>query len=187
MSIVELVLIAVGLSMDAFAVSLCKGISVPKVKPRHMLITGAWFGAFQAAMPIAGYFLGGTFAGYIEAFDHWIAFILLCVIGGKMILDAFKPDEEKSELNPFAFSAMLVMAVATSIDALAVGLTFAMLPAVNIWLAIALIGGITFTLSAVGVKAGSIFGSKLKSKAEFIGGLILIAIGIKILIEHLFF
>ena len=185
MGIWEIVLIALGLSMDAFAVSLCKGIGAGKVKIKHMLIVGLWFGCFQAAMPLGGYFLGGTFSGYIESFDHWIAFVLLLFIGGKMIFDSFKKDEDKKETNPFAFTVMLLMAVATSIDALAVGITFAFLPDVNIWLAIGIIGALTFILSAAGTKIGSIFGNKLSSKAEFIGGLILIAMGVKILVEHL--
>lgn len=187
MSIVELILIAAGLSMDAFAVSMCKGMCVPKVKIKHMVIVGLWFGIFQAAMPVAGYYLGSTFSGYIETFDHWVAFALLGLIGGKMIFDSFKKDEEKCQPHPFAFKVMLLMAIATSIDALAVGVTFALLPDINIWLAVGIIGAFTFTLSAVGVKIGRVFGGKLKSKAEFIGGLILIALGIKILIEHLFF
>ena len=187
MGIAELIILALGLAMDAFAVSVCKGLSVEKVRVKHMLIAGLWFGLFQAVMPLAGYFLGTTFAGYIETFDHWIAFILLGFIGVKMLTDAFSKDEKKESDGSFGFKVMLLMAVATSIDALAVGITFALLPSVNIWLAISIIGVITFALAACGVKIGSVFGDKFKSKAEFTGGLILIAIAIKILIEHLFF
>lgn len=184
MSIVELLLIAVGLSMDAFAVSVCKGLSTQKLKPTHYLIIGAWFGGFQALMPLIGYFFGSTFEKYITSFDHWIAFVLLALIGGNMLKEGFSKDEENVDPS-FSFKTMLVLALATSIDALAVGVTFALLPDVNIVAAVSLIGCVTFALSAVGLKVGNIFGTKYKSKAEIAGGVILILIGLKILLEHL--
>ncbi len=184
MSTLELFIIAVGLSMDAFAVAICKGLSVKSLKPRHMLIVGLYFGAFQGLMPLAGYFLGRQFQDYIVAFDHWIAFVLLCIIGGNMIREAVKGEEEEC-CESFGVKAMLPMAVATSIDALAVGVTFGFMPDVNIWFAVAFIGIITFTLSAIGVKIGNVFGAKFKAKAEFAGGIILILMGLKILLEHL--
>ncbi|MBQ8403551.1 MAG: manganese efflux pump [Clostridia bacterium] len=184
MSTFELFIIAVGLSMDAFAVAICKGLSVKSLKPRHMLIVGLYFGAFQGLMPLAGYFLGKQFEEYITKFDHWIAFVLLCVIGGNMIREAIKGEAEECG-DSFGVKAMLPMAVATSIDALAVGVTFGFMPDVNIWFAIIFIGVITFALSAIGVKIGNVFGAKFKAKAELTGGIILIAMGIKILLEHL--
>ncbi len=184
MGLLELLLIAVGLAMDAFAVSICKGLATPKVAPRHMLIVGAWFGGFQALMPLIGYFLGSTFSEYIEKFDHWIAFLLLLFIGGNMIREAIWGGDEES-CACFGFKTMFTMAIATSIDALAVGVTFALLPNVNIWFAIGSIGVITFLLSAAGVKFGSILGEKNKTRAEIAGGAILILMGIKILLEHL--
>ena len=184
MGILELLLIAVGLSMDAFAVSVCKGLSVGKTKLKHYVITGLWFGGFQALMPFIGYLLGSTFEKYIVSFDHWVAFILLSVIGINMIRESF--DKEKNETDAsFSFKNMFLLAVATSIDALAVGITFALLPDVNIFLAISFIGIITFILSGIGIKIGNIFGMKYKSVAERMGGIILILIGLKILIEHL--
>lgn len=187
MRLIELFLIAVGLSMDAFAVSVCKGLATKQITTKHLLITGAWFGGFQALMPAAGYLLGSTFESYITSLDHWIAFILLSFIGGNMIHESFDKNNETSSDNSFSVKTMFVLAVATSIDALAVGITFALLPDVNITAAVLFIGIITFTLSATGLKVGSIFGLKYKTKAEFAGGLILIIIGIKILIEHLGF
>lgn len=184
MSIVEVFLIAVGLSMDAFAVSVCKGLSVQKIKVKHYFIVGAWFGGFQALMPFLGYLLGSTFQKYITAVDHWIAFVLLVIIGANMIREAFSKEESKSN-DSFSFGTMLLLAVATSIDALAVGITFALLPDVNITAAVLFIGSITFVLSAVGLKIGNVFGLKYKSKAELAGGAILVLIGIKILLEHL--
>jgi putative Mn2+ efflux pump MntP len=187
LSFIEILLIGIGLSMDAFAVSICKGLSVGEVKPKHMLISGLWFGGFQALMPLVGYALGSTFEQYIRSFDHWIAFILLAVIGGNMVKESREKCESCNEQNSsFAVLTMLVLAVATSIDALAVGVTFAFLQ-VNIWAAIGIIGITTFVFSAAGVKIGSVFGAKYKSKAELFGGLVLIGIGIKILVEHLFF
>lgn len=184
MGIVELLILAIGLSMDAFAVSICKGLAVNKVKPRHMLITGLWFGGFQALMPLLGYFLGATFEKYVTAIDHYIAFVLLGAIGANMIKEAFSKEEDESNCD-FSFKTMFLMAVATSIDALAVGITFALLPDVKIIPAVSFIGIITFSLSALGVKLGNVFGAKYKSKAEFAGGVILILLGIKILLEHL--
>lgn len=184
MGLLELFLIAVGLSMDAFAVSVCKGLSTQKLKIKHYLIIGAWFGGFQALMPTVGYFLGSTFEKYITSYDHWIAFVLLGFIGGNMIREGLSKEEEKAN-DSFAAKTMVVLAVATSIDALAVGITFALLPDVNIVAAVAFIGAITFIISALGLKVGNIFGMKYKSKAEIVGGVILILIGVKILLEHL--
>lgn len=186
MGIIELFVLAIGLSMDAFAVAICKGLSVEKVNQKHMLLTGIWFGGFQALMPLIGYFLGTTFENYVVKVDHWIAFILLGAIGINMIREAFSKEENESNCD-FRFKTMFIMAVATSIDALAVGITFALLPDVNIWYAVSFIGVITFIFSATGVKLGSVFGAKYKAKAEMLGGVILIILGTKILIEHLFF
>ncbi len=191
MGIAELLITAIALSMDAFAVSICKGLSAGKIKAKHMLICGLWFGGFQALMPLIGYFLGAAFADYITSFDHWIAFVLLGFIGGKMLLEAFgKEEAEECDCGAdtaFSPATMLTMAIATSIDALAVGITFALLPDVDIAFAVSSIGVITLLISAVGVKIGSVFGAKYKSVAEICGGAILVIMGIKILIEHLFF
>ncbi len=184
MDLWELFLIAVGLSMDAFAVSVCKGLATKEVKPKHFLIVGLWFGGFQALMPTLGYLLGSAFQQYITRLDHWIAFILLALIGGNMIRESFSKDEEPAN-GSFSVKIMFLMAVATSIDALAVGITFALLPDVNIIAAVAFIGVITFVLSGIGLKIGNVFGARYKSKAEFAGGLILVLMGIKILLEHL--
>ncbi len=184
MGIAELFILAVGLSMDAFAVSVCKGLALRDVRLGHMLTAGAWFGGFQALMPTAGYFLGVGFRGYIASFDHWIAFILLSFIGIGMIRES-RSDEQQDTDASMAAGKMCLLAVATSIDALMAGVTFAFLK-VNILLAALFIGIITFLLSAVGVKAGSVFGTKYRSAAELIGGVILILLGVKILIEHLF-
>ena len=180
MGLLELFILAVGLSMDAFAVSICKGLSLGKIKAKHMCIAGAWFGGFQALMPLIGYFLGSFFAEAITKYDPWIAFVLLVLIGGNMIKEAFGKEEELN--NAMDVKTMFLLAVATSIDALAVGVTFAFLQ-VQIVPAIIFIGVVTFVFSAVGIKIGSIFGTKYKSKAEFIGGVILILIGLKILLE----
>ena len=189
MSIFELFILAVGLSMDAFAVAICKGLATTKLKTRHMLITGAWFGGFQAIMPLIGYFLGTAFAKYVTAIDHWIALVLLCGIGGNMIKESFEKEEENEcECDNYGIKTMFVMAIATSIDAVAAGISLAMdLKGNNTYafIAVAFIGVITFTLSAIGVKIGNIYGAKFKSKAEFTGGLILILLGVKILLEHL--
>ena len=180
MSILELFILAVGLSMDAFAVSVCKGLSLGKIKPKHMCIAGAWFGGFQALMPLIGYFLGSFFAEMIEKYDHWVAFVLLAIIGGNMIKESFDKDEKVD--SSMDVKSMLLLAIATSIDALAVGVTFAFLQ-VQIVPAVSFIGVITFIFSAVGVKIGSLFGTKYKSKAELFGGIVLVLIGIKILLE----
>lgn len=185
MSLIELFLIAVGLSMDAFAVAICKGLSMQKLNMKHAVIVGLYFGGFQGLMPLLGYLIGFRFQDAIVAYDHWIAFILLGFIGGNMIKEALSDEEESCDAS-VAFKDMIVLAIATSIDALAVGVSFAFLK-VNIVPAVSFIGIITFLLSIVGVKVGNLFGSKYKSKAEFAGGLILILIGLKILIEHLFF
>ena len=186
MDIFELFFIAVGLSMDAFAVSVCKGLSTKDLKVKHYLTVGLWFGGIQALMPSIGYFLGSRFENYITNFDHWIAFILLGFIGANMIKEALAKEEEKDEENDsFAFKTMLILAVATSIDAMTVGIMFGLLPGVNIVWAVSFIGITTFIFSAAGLKVGNVFGLKYKSKAEFAGGLILILMGIKILLEHL--
>lgn len=182
MGVAELLIIAIGLSMDAFAVSICKGLSVQKVRPSHVVKTGVWFGGFQALMPLAGYFLGVSFAGFVSSVDHWIAFILLGIIGGNMIKESSHKDEEIADPD-FSPKTMLAMAVATSIDALAVGVSFAFLK-VNIWEAVLMIGVTTFVFSGAGVLIGNFFGARWKSKAEFAGGFILIAMGLKILLEH---
>ena len=183
MSLLELFILAVGLSMDAFAVSICKGLAMKQIKFKHMLIVGLWFGGFQALMPLIGYFLGIQFETYITAYDHWIAFILLAFIGGNMIKEALSNEEETADAS-LAVKIMLVLAIATSIDALALGVTFAFLQ-VNIWEAVSFIGVVTFLFSVAGLKIGNVFGTKYKSKAEFVGGVILILLGIKILLEHL--
>ncbi len=184
MGIVEIILLAVGLSMDAFAVAVCKGLSTQKLEWKHFILIGMWFGGFQALMPALGYLLGSSFAQYIESFDHWVAFALLALIGGNMIKESFSKDEENVD-GSFAFKAMLVLALATSIDALAAGISFAMSADGGIVLAVLAIGVITFALSAVGLKVGNVFGMKYKSKAELFGGIVLILLGIKILLEHL--
>lgn len=185
MSIIELIILAAGLAMDAFAVSICKGLSVQKYSKKQSVIAGLYFGGFQAGMPVLGWLLGKQFESLIKSIDHWIAFVLLALIGANMIRESLKKDDE--DLNSsFSPKTMLPLAVATSIDALAVGVTFAFLD-VQIVPAVSVIGAITFAFSAVGVKIGNVFGAKYKSKAELVGGIVLICIGIKILIEHLFF
>lgn len=185
MSLLELFIIAVGLSMDAFAVSVCKGLSTGHVKFRHMLCTGLWFGLFQALMPSIGYALGINFSHLIQSIDHWIAFVLLAIIGVNMIREAREEccDEEEHSAS-YSVKIMFPLAIATSIDALAVGVSFAFL-AVDIIPAVSFIGACTFILSALGVKLGAIFGNRFQSKAEIAGGIILILMGIKILLEHL--
>lgn len=178
-----LFVIAVGLSMDAFAVSVCKGLSVRTLRPRHALLTGAWFGGFQALMPLLGYLLGVRFQTLIVAVDHWIAFALLALIGGHMIVESFDHSDETLS-DSFSPGAMLPLAVATSIDALAVGVTFAFLQ-VDIVPAVCLIGVTTFALSAVGVQVGHAFGARFQAAAERLGGAVLILMGVKILLEHL--
>jgi putative Mn2+ efflux pump MntP len=180
----ELLATALALSMDAFAVAVCKGLSTEKADIRYMSITGAWFGGFQGLMPFAGFLLGSAFRKYITPIDHWIAFALLGLLGLNMIKAAFSPDGEPAD-SSLGFGVMLAMAVATSVDALSVGITFALLPEVNILLAVGSIGVITFILSAVGVRVGSVFGAKNKKYAEIAGGIVLFLIGLKILLEHL--
>ena len=181
----ELLLLAVGVSMDAFAVSVCKGLSMSKSGIKESAICGAWFGGFQALMPLIGFFLGTLFAEAIEAFDHWIAFGLLAVIGINMLKEAFEKEEEGCCGCDLSFRTMLVMAIATSIDALAVGISLAMAGDVNIWLSVLLIGLTTFAFSGLGVKIGNVFGSRFEKKAQIAGGCILILLGLKILLEHL--
>lgn len=186
MSLAELFILAVALSMDAFAVAVCKGLSMPELNKKHAVIIGLYFGAFQALMPLAGYFLGFHFRDAIVSIDHWIAFILLFIIGVNMIREALAPADECELDASVDVKNMVVLAVATSIDALAVGVTFAFLQ-VRLLPAVSFIGVTTFTLSVIGVKTGNVFGVRYKAKAELAGGLILIFIGAKILIEHLFF
>lgn len=182
MGIVELILISISLAMDAFAVSVGKGLSVCQVRARHALLAGLWFGGFQALMPLIGYFLGISFADIVVSVDHWIAFGLLLAIGLNMIRETIWGDDEKPN-NDFGFRTMLIMAIATSIDALAVGVSMAFLE-VDIWIAASIIGLITFAISAMGVVLGYRIGNAIGSKAGIVGGLILIALGLKILVEH---
>ena len=183
MELAELLIIAVGVSMDAFAVSICKGLSVQNVRLKHAGLTALWFGGFQALMPLLGFFLGVSFADFVSNVDHWIAFILLGIIGFNMIKESFHKDEVCCGDPDFSFKTMLAMAVATSIDALAIGVSFAFLK-VNIWYAVLFIGMTTAAFSGVGVYIGNIFGNRYKSKAEFAGGFILIVMGLKILLDH---
>lgn len=198
MTFAEVFLIGVGLSMDAFAVSICKGLSMKKLNLKYGLIIAAFFGGFQALMPLIGWILGKSFEKYITSFDHWIAFGLLAIIGGKMAFDAIKEmrgnDEEKTEEFKLKIGELVVLAVATSIDALAIGLTFGLLnvgaglsvsEGMNIWFSILTIGLTTFILSFIGVNAGNKFGGKFRSQAELAGGIVLILLGLKILLEHL--
>lgn len=182
MGIGELLITAVVLSMDAFAVSVCKGLSMKKISMKSMCIVGLWFGSFQALMPALGYLLGSMFADVVNSVAHWIAFTLLAVIGLNMVKEAFSKEEDEAD-GSLAVKTMLMMAIATSIDAFAVGVSFAMLD-VNIIAAVLFIGVVTFTLSAVGVKAGSIFGTKYNSKAQLAGGIVLVLLGVKIVLEH---
>ncbi len=193
MGIIELLFLAVGLSMDAFAVSICKGLAMKKIDLKKAAICGIWFGGFQALMPMIGYLLGSQFAGYVTSFTPWIAFILLSLIGGNMIKEAFSKEEECVCVK-LDGKTMFIMAVATSIDALAVGVTFACVPVqvvttlntmLNTVIAVCMIGIITFILSCFGVKVGNVFGTKYEKKAELAGGIILICLGLKILIEFL--
>lgn len=186
MGFFALLLLAVGLSMDAFAVSVCKGLSMRKATWKEGAVCGVWFGGFQALMPLLGFFLGTLFADAIRAFDHWVAFVLLALIGINMLKEAFEKQECCQESDgDLSFKKMLVMAIATSIDALAVGISLAMTGNVNIYTAVLLIGIITFTLSAAGVKIGNVFGSRYEKSAQIAGGVILILLGTKILLEHL--
>ena len=183
MGLIELCILSIGLAMDAFAVSVCKGLSMKRMKWKNAIIIGAYFGYFQALMPALGYLLGYNFQDRISNIDHWIAFILLGVIGINMIKEALSKENDVHN-DSVKFKEMIVLAIATSIDALAVGITFAFLN-VNLILAISLIGIITFIISVLGVKVVNIFGDKYEKKAEFAGGIILIFLGIKILVEHL--
>ncbi len=186
MSLATLFITAVGLSMDAFAVSICKGLAVKKAGLKQMVLAGVWFGGFQALMPFIGYLFGSTLKEYVEKYDHWIAFLLLGAIGANMIKEALSKEEnEDSSCASMGIKEMFTLAVATSIDALIVGIGYAFLPDVNIGFAVGSIGVVTFVLSAIGIKIGNIFGLKFKSKAELAGGVILILMGLKILLEHL--
>ena len=183
MGIIDIILVSISLAMDAFAVSICKGLSMRSMNWKKAIIIGLYFGIFQALMPVIGYFLGSSFSSLIINIDHWLVFALLLYIGGNMIKESFSKDDSDTNDN-VDFKTMLILAIATSIDALAVGITFAFLK-VNLLLAFSLIGIITFALCVIGVKVGNRFGSKYESKAEFAGGLILILIGMRILLEHL--
>ncbi len=188
MGIGELLLLAVGVSMDAFAVSICKGLAMKKATVKASLTCGLWFGGFQALMPTLGFFLGTLFAEAIQAIDHWVAFVLLAIIGINMLKEAFGKEEDCDcgEQNAdLSVKTMFIMAVATSIDALAVGISLAMAGNVNIWMAALFIGICTCGFSAVGVKIGNVFGSRFEKKAQMAGGIILILLGAKILLEHL--
>lgn len=192
MNIIELFIIAVGLSMDAFAVAVCKGLSMKKINIGKSAVVGLYFGIFQAVMPLIGYFLGIQFHVIINSVDHWIAFVLLALIGGNMVRESLKKDDEavidsmaeEVAEDPLNFKNMIMLSIATSIDALAVGVTFAFLD-VNIAPAVSIIGSVTFILSMVGVKIGNVFGNIYKLRAEFTGGVILVLMGAKILLEHL--
>ena len=190
MGFLELLILAVGLSMDAFAVSVCKGLASKKADLSGMAKCGLWFGGFQALMPLIGFFLGSLFARQIVAIDHWVAFVLLAVIGGNMLKEAFSKEEEGCDCGcdksvDYSVKTMFVMAVATSIDALAIGISLSLAGNVNIWLAALFIGICTCTLSACGVKIGNVFGSRYEKKAQIAGGVILVLLGLKILLEHL--
>ena len=190
MGIGELLLLAVGVSMDAFAVSICKGLAMKKATLKAGMTCGIWFGGFQALMPMIGFFLGTLFADAIQAVDHWVAFLLLAIIGGNMLKEALAQEEEcaccgEEHNADLSVRTMFLMAVATSIDALAVGISLAMAGNVNIWLAAAFIGLCTCGFSAAGVKIGNVFGSRFEQKAQIAGGVILILLGLKILLEHL--
>ncbi len=183
MSFIELLLIAVGMSMDAFAVSICKGLSVRRVTVKQCLAVGGWFGGFQGIMPVLGFVLTSLFAGLITSVSHWIAFALLLFIGGNMIHESFQKDDDEVD-DSFAFMTMLTLAVATSIDALAMGVTLNLAHA-NIWIAAPLIAITTGVLSPIGLKVGNVFGTKYKNKAELAGGIVLVGLGVKILLEGL--
>ena len=186
MSIIEIALIGVGLAMDAFAVSICKGLAMRRMNYKKAIIIPAFFGGFQALMPALGYVLGTTFANKIAAIDHWIAFILLALIGANMIKEALSSDDDECQDDSLRLGDLIMLSIATSIDALAVGITFAFFN-VSLLLSVSMIGIITFIICVIGVKVGNVFGEKYKSKAELAGGLILIVMGAKILIDHLFF
>lgn len=182
MTFIELLIIAIGVSMDAFAVSICKGLSVTRLRPKHMLSVGLWFGGFQALMPLLGYYVGIHFSDLVSSVDHWIAFVLLAIIGLGMIKES--RDKDCDDMDPdFSFRTMLAMAVATSIDALAIGVSLAFLK-VDIWMSVLIIGITTGLFSMLGINIGNVFGSRYKSTAELIGGIILVVMGVKILVEH---
>ena len=186
MHLLDVIVIGLALSMDAFSVSICKGLPLRRVEGKQLLVAGLWFGGFQALMPLLGYYLGSYFSAFISEADHWIAFGLLTLIGGNMIRESFG-EEEKVD-GSFSVLSMLPLAVATSIDALAVGVTFAMTnetEGLGIWLSVLIIGFITFVLSAAGVKIGNVFGARYRGKAELFGGIVLILIGCKILLQDL--
>lgn len=183
MEIYEILLISIGLAMDAFAVSICKGLSMKKMNWKNAVIIALYFGVFQALMPLIGYFLGMTFESIVTTFDHWVAFALLTLIGGGMIKESFDSEDDKKN-DRVDFKTMVVLAIATSIDALAIGITFAFFD-VNIVLAVSIIGIITFIISVLGVKIGNRFGDKYQNKAQLMGGIILVLLGFKILLEHL--
>jgi putative Mn2+ efflux pump MntP len=185
MTILDIILLAIGVSMDAFAVSIAKGLALHKPRPRHYGAVALWFGGFQALMPLIGYYLGVHFAPIVESCDHWIAFALLALIGGKMIYDTLQGEEDEDSTGAnFSFRVMLMLAIATSIDALAIGVSLAFLGA-NIWQAIAVVGATTALFSAFGLHLGNIFGNRYKHGAELVGGVVLLLIGAKILVEHL--
>ena len=184
MTFLDLMLIAVGVSMDAFAVSVAKGLATQRVRPQHYASVALWFGGFQALMPLIGYFAGYNFSSAVENFDHWIAFVLLSIIGGKMLYDTLSGGEDEDADSDFGFKTMLLLAIATSIDALAIGVSLAFLK-VKLWSAIAFIGVTTALFSALGLRLGNIFGYRYKRRAEITGGVVLILIGAKILIEHI--
>lgn len=193
MGLAELIILAVGLAMDAFAVSVCKGLAMKKITVKNSVVCGLWFGSFQALMPLIGYFAGIRFASYIVDTDHWIAFILLVLIGINMIKEAASDDEDDADAS-INFKIMFIMAVVTSIDALAVGITFVCVPVsifpsmpeyINTFFGAGIIGIITFVITCAGVKIGSVFGIKYRSKAEIAGGVVLILLGLKVLLEHL--
>lgn len=184
MGLLSIVLIAIGLSMDAFAVAVCKGLKMRRIDYGKTLLIALFFGGFQALMPLIGWLLGVKFQRHIENFDHWIAFFLLAFIGGKMIYESFKADDDET-MDEFSIYELFILAIATSIDALAVGIAFAMLRDVNIFYSASIIGLITFILSAIGVAVGNKFGAVYKNKAELTGGIILVFLGFKILLEHL--
>ena len=184
MDLLSLIFLALGLAMDAFAVSVALGLKIPvKDKWKIALKAGLFFGIAQGVMPLIGWILGNGFSSYIEKFDHWIAFILLSIIGGKMIYEAIHPDEDEDDEADTSMKRMFILAIATSIDALAVGVSFAFLH-VDLWMSVAVIGITTFILSALGIKIGNVFGNRYKSKAEFTGGVVLVLMGVKILVEH---
>ncbi len=184
MGLAELVLLAIGLSMDAFAVSICKGLGMKKINLKVAVVLGLFFGGFQAGMPVIGWALGSQFLGIIGPIDHWIAFALLAIIGINMLREALNGEEETTDAD-LSVKTMFLMAVATSVDALAVGISLAMAGVSNIFLAVLLIGVTTFALSAIGVRVANVFGSRYEKKAELMGGVILILLGVKILLEHL--